>query len=590
MRIESGIGNISMEGGFGTDWKVCTETEVLEKGLEIIRIKWTSEKELPPPATTFSVSLPLHDVHSRWVPEVFTVNRNMPMDWFKKVSSDMASASPIMSFMNIRGENRLTLAFSDAWRPVSIAGGVHEDTAELNCKVTVFSDMEAPMTSYEAELRLDIRNIFYADAIRSTTEYFSSFPEYTPASVPETAWEPLYSTWYSYKQYVTGGEMENECRLAKDYGIKSIIVDDGWQTDTADTMYLSCGDWDAAKSKFPRMAEHVKKIHEYGLKYMLWYALPFIGYGSKAYETFKGKYLFRNDWLKTAVVDPRFPDVREFLIQVCEKALREWDIDGFKLDFIENFQSPGGNDPAIGQNYAGRDTKYMPEACDRLFTELRARLEAIKPGLLIEFRQPYMGPALRKYGNILRAADCPMDILANRMRTLDLRLTSGSTAVHSDMLQWHRDAAPETAALQFLNVIFSVPQISMKMEKLSESHRKMLHFWLDFWRNHKETLLHGYLKPYHPELNYPMVTAETEKEIITVIYSGSQVTEISGTGRTCYVINASGFPELYLDIQNEPLSCECFDVLGNSCGKPELRQGVMKVQIPCSGLLKIQYR
>ena len=53
---------------------------------------------------------------------------------------------------------------------------------------------------------------------------------------------------------------------------------------------------------------------------------------------------------------------------------------------------------------------------------------------MIEFRQSYIGPAIRKYGNIFRAGDCPADILSNRIHTIDLRLTSGSTAVHSDML------------------------------------------------------------------------------------------------------------------------------------------------------------
>ena len=86
---------------------------------------------------------------------------------------------------------------------------------------------------------------------------------------------------------------------------------------------------------------------------------------------------------------------------------------------------------------AGRDIKSLPLAVNRLLSDVMERLKAIKPEILIEFRQSYIGPAIRKYGNIFRAADCPADILTNRVRTVDLRLFSGNTAVHSDMLEWN---------------------------------------------------------------------------------------------------------------------------------------------------------
>ena len=35
------------------------------------------------------------------------------------------------------------------------------------------------------------------------------------------------------------------------------------------------------------------------------------------------------------------------------------------------------------------------------------RLTKIKTDVLIEFRQSYIGPLMRKYGNLFRAGDCP---------------------------------------------------------------------------------------------------------------------------------------------------------------------------------------
>ena len=219
------------------------------------------------------------------------------------------------------------------------------------------------------------------------------------------------------------------------------------------------------------------------------------------------------------MLDPRFPEVREFLISTYEKALVQWDIDGFKLDFIDSFRFDG-EDPAVREDYAGRDLRSLPEAVNLLLSETRSRLERIKPGILIEFRQSYIGPAIRKYGNLFRVGDCPGDFLSNRLGVIDLRLTSGDTAVHSDMLEWNSRDTVENAALQLLNVIFSVPQISVRLADLPEEHREMLKFWLDFMRVHQEVLLHGKLTPYHPELNYPLVVAETETEMVIAVYGG----------------------------------------------------------------------
>ena len=90
--------------------------------------------------------------------------------------------------------------------------------------------------------------------------------------------------------------------------------------------------------------------------------------------------------------------------------------------------------------------------------DVRARLMKINPDVLLEFRQHYCGPAILQYGNMIRAADCPADPTANRRRICDLRLTSDTIAVHSDMLVWSGNETPEGAALPILNVLFSTIQ------------------------------------------------------------------------------------------------------------------------------------
>ena len=236
--------------------------------------------------------------------------------------------------------------------------------------------------------------------------------------------------------------------------MKTMILDDGWQKVDSRTFYSATGDWMPVTNRFPNMKAHVAAVHKAGLKYMLWLAVPFMGDEAKNYPKFKGMMLRGGD---TGVLDPRFPEVREYLISTYERVVGEWDFDGVKLDFIDNFVLPK-NDPALKDNYAGRDYRSLPDAVNRLMKDVLARLKKIKPDVLVEFRQHYMGTAILQYGNMMRCADCPADPTANRKRVCDLRLTSGGIAVHSGRDAGGRGASdPERAVLD--DPVFDDPQV-----------------------------------------------------------------------------------------------------------------------------------
>ncbi len=587
MNIASILGEMRLEGDL-SGWHLTHTRTELEPDLEIIRFHLEAERDLPPPSLRLFWEVPQLDMQTRWMPGGL-YHRNLPPDWGAGTSSQLASNMPMMTFLNLKGQNRLTFAFSEAKRFVKLSAGVREESNRIVCELSLFTIPEAPIRSYDAELRIDTRSIFYADAIRAVSEWYAAFPDYTPSPAPEGAFEPIYSSWYSYHQNLFDHELEAECTQAKEFGMKGIIVDDGWQTEDNNRGYAWCGDWEISRKRFPDMRAHVARVHALGMKYIVWYSVPFAGTKSKIYQRFKGKFLYEIPRLQTAVLDPRFPEIREYLIHTYETAIREWDLDGFKLDFIDCFRFDG-EDPAVAENYAGRDLKSLPDAVDLLLSETMRRLRALKPEILIEFRQSYIGPAIRKYGNMFRAGDCPADILSNRVRTLDLRLTSGNTAVHSDMLEWNEADTPETAALQLLNVLFSVPQISVRLESIPETHRRMLRFWLDFAIRHRDVLLHGYLKPFHPDLNYPIVSSETAKEKVIAVYNYGQIVKIAcEPGKSCFLVNATGRSELYVDLQTAPLSAEFFDTFGRPVPADEVKTGVSKIAIPYSGLMVLKF-
>ena len=47
---------------------------------------------------------------------------------------------------------------------------------------------------------------------------------------------------------------------------------------------------------------------------MIWFSVPFVGYYSKNFERFKGKYLYDRKNQNAKVLDPRFKEVRKFIV------------------------------------------------------------------------------------------------------------------------------------------------------------------------------------------------------------------------------------------------------------------------------------
>lgn len=187
---------------------------------------------------------------------------------------------------------------------------------------------------------------------------------------------------------------------------------------------------------------------------------------------------------------------------------------------------------------------------------------------------------MRRYGTILRVNDRPMDVLKNRGDIINLRLTSGSTAVHSDMLMWNKNASVETVAPQLCCVLYGVPQISMRLKQLSEDHKDMIRFYLGFWLAYRDVLLNGRLYANNPESNFSLVW--TEKDGVS-IYTAYTNPVICCTAKKTVAVNATMSSRLILaDAENK-----CYRVL--DCKGTELEKGTVASRLlPTAGIVFIE--
>ncbi|MBO4708319.1 MAG: alpha-galactosidase [Kiritimatiellae bacterium] len=583
----AGIAEVTCDdqGGWKFDVSVSQDD-----GRDVVTVEISAAEASAPPRFGVFFRVPGAEVQNVWTSDCsrdgFHVWPQLWWGWVAKYRSQLAKETPIAVGFNSRGVSPVALACSEAFNGLEFGLYADDRTCEMVGRCEFFTEFVAPLSKYSVSVMLDRRGRGFAETVRGCSKWVAEKNGFKTAAAPDAAYDPLYSTWYAYLQDVCAEELEREAVIAASLGMKTMILDDGWQKVDSRTFYSATGDWLPVASRFPDMKSHVERVHKAGLKYMLWLAVPFMGDEAKNYPRFKKMLLSDGD---TGILDPRFPEVREYLISTYERVVGEWGFDGVKLDFIDSFQLPD-KDPAIADGYAGRDYRSLPEAVNRLMKDVLARLRKIKPDVLVEFRQHYMGPAILQYGNMMRCADCPADPCANRRRICDLRLTSDGIAVHSDMLVWNKDETPEGAALPILNALFSTIQYSMVLSKMSPDHRRVVSAWIRFTQDHREALLKGSFRPHHPEMGYAWIEGESSQERIVAAYADDVCVKAGDADRQVFLVNATGKAGLLAELASEAAKVEYFNVFGEKVGETSSLSGIVRLVVPASGYAKVVWR
>lgn len=510
------------------------------------------------------------DIYTQWDP-VFRRSRYVGWLEGKAFESRLGSWLPVLAFASKTNRSRLTVALSDVKTPIRLTGEMSWPHLQACANITLFTGVMSPISHYEVTVRIDTRDMAFDESIRRITAWYTALG-YGNTDIPEAAYDAAYSTWYSYMRDVHGRQIIKECRAAKKLGMDTVIVDDGWQNVKNISDYSYCGDWNPAPNRFPDMRAFVEEVHEIGMKVMLWFPVPFIGEKAAVFSRFEGKYLYARENRSCYVLDPRYPEVRDYLVQTYVHAVRDWDLDGLKLDYIDRFCK--GGDPTPGMDFDS-----VEDAVETLLGEIRTALTAIKPDILIEFRQPYIGPVIGTYGNMLRVWDCPLDPMTNRLSIADLRLTTAGAAVHSDMVVWDRDDTDESVATHLYATLFGVPQISMRLNTLSSAHRRVLSAFLAFRNRHRDTLMRGEFTASGLDSNYAVTQAAKDGERITVI-TASPMMELGGYADE-YVINLTDRTELALIGNTDGLRYEVIDCRGKVISRlKKLKKQQRTVELP----------
>ncbi|MBC7845622.1 MAG: alpha-galactosidase [Flavobacterium sp.] len=599
--FQAGKNNLSIEGN-DKNFDRAVKVRSLAPGIEELEITLSAQKKSIPSPIIIKFKQASIDIQSYLAPYgadalsqptslyQYPISRMIPVSFNAKPAFTSAMMSqPSMTLINNNNTNRLTVAVSELTYPTTFQIGENEDKGVgFDIKIGLFGYPTKAVENYKVKIRLDSRDINYNLAQQDLLDWWKTENHLNFASVPEKAYSPFYCTWYALKaDGVNDKNVEQQAQLAQKIGCETIIVDDGWQKayDAKSGYCAYNGDWEIDPTRFKDFKQHVKKVHELGLSYMLWTGPSMIGEKSKIFETLKDKMLYKADWANAWVVDPRFPEVRKHLTDRLISIMKENDIDGFKIDFMDLINSryapknlPMGN---------GRDYESVEEATVKLLSDIYSGCKAINPKALIEYRVFFTNPILQQYANMFRAIDCPNNILENRTRTLDAR-NLNKQVIHADPLAWNENETPEVAALQLLQTMLSVPQISTDLTKTSESHLKMLQFLLKQWKEFNEVLTRGQAYNYGPEANYTWSEVSLDKKTVIVAYQPTVLTPTL-MNKDCLIINATHQNSLIFDCKKDlgTFNISVYDCSGKLIRKDKVKfNGLVKIDLPTAGIIR----
>ena len=254
-------------------------------------------------------------------------------------------SAPMTVLFNGKSEHKYSWAISECSKLVYYRTGVRENDGRIYIHIKIPVNQYTNSFNTTFKIRIDEETKDFSKSVKQIAKWWESELKGSVFSTPDFAKDALYSFWYSYHRDFNAEIIEKECEEAAKLGFKVTIIDDGWQTNNCEWEgYSICGDWNVGNIKIPNMKRHVENIHKLGMKYILWYSVPFMGEKCSVFPEFKDM-LLRKYGENVYLLDPRYKKVREFLINVYTTAVIEWNLDGLKLDFIDRWCEDKENAP-----------------------------------------------------------------------------------------------------------------------------------------------------------------------------------------------------------------------------------------------------
>jgi len=232
------------------------------------------------------------------------------------------------------------------------------------------------------------------------------------------------------------------------------------------------------------------------------------------------------------------PEARQYMVALVERLIREYDVDGVKLDLFNGVQAR----QCTCADHR-HDTNSLLQGLQWLLRDIHATAIRLKPDFIIELKQNYSTPFIGRYGTLVRAGDAPYCTEGNFLRTAHIQ--SWTAAAENDyMTVTPHDSPADTAILIIKMMAVGVPTYSNDFTRVPESHQRILrhyHAWyaetLPLFRG-RRTPLDGDLRVWKAAAGDRAAFFLLNDAEIVELGAEREVEILNGTGRTACLLRS----------------------------------------------------
>ena len=560
--------------------------DIKEEGLQryIVNIYLHSAFAAAPPSFNLSVKFPKDKINQIWNSKTWSNKSYFTIPSYDRAAADFS----IISGLTINDHNQITVTCKDAYKAKFVSSNIKEENDSIVFSLGFFED-NPPLSNlqdYQAEVLVDFRSIHFSKAIYDASSWFLEDEFKKGVATADTTNVPVFSTWYPMHRNIPLENITRELDSLKTFNFKSVLVDDGWQSLVQmkiDTAYSY------EENSFKTMSLFKQKCTEMGLPLYLWYSIPFIGGNPVVLKKFEGKYIRYRAPRQMYVLDPRYSDVRKYLVSTYANFLSTWHFDGYWFDFLKGFYPKEG---AIIDQDKGRDFVSIGLAVDTLYADMKARLNAIKPNFFMGQNFSVVGPNLVSYQNFLTGFVGVENTQVVREKMVNNRLLYGKFTPFMEVVAINQRESVEDIARKLQAVLFGNPYLSFYVTTLPEASKQTIRFWLDYWKKNHKVIFEGSFEPMQVSRFYPGIKVENEQKIIYMAYEDYTINLPVALNKSIDVINSktSGNIQFLLNKADAQYNYEMFDCKGLSTEKGILKsknKNAVDFAVPIAGFIRI---
>lgn len=204
--------------------------------------------------------------------------------------------------------------------------------------------------------------------------------------VPAWATMPEINTWRAFEENISQQTIMEfvERWEANGFRFGCVTIDEGWTRRDA-----AFGDWVPDVTRFPDLRGLVEWLHAKGYRVRLWVAPMLVNEGADAAQSSMRNHFLvgesstqvRQFGRNALVLDTRVPAVQQHIVAMMERLTRDYDVDGYKVDFCLTKADHGQPSGYPNDNYGDEERERIHRD---LFRSVRTGCDGVKAGVRLE--------------------------------------------------------------------------------------------------------------------------------------------------------------------------------------------------------------